>query len=236
MNNIIILFFLSISLTSCNGFSQQKSSADKKVKIVSNLSEADKNGLNISSQLLVEIQSKTKKKPQPLKWEIWKYGREGNEENYIIDKGVFFGFIDESTAHDIFRTYREQVVSEGNYLFLTKMDFDDSYNTYYDVVILECKNQFELVKLIGTDGINYDVYNDEIINKLEDWNNEIGFEIVVVDAARVHAYMGNLPADINSFAKDVYDFCPDVIDQGYSSMEEMITDYQNNRYFWLWWD
>ncbi len=54
--------------------------------------------------------------------------------------------------------------------------------------------------------------------------------------ARIHAYMQKLPEDISKFTDEVYKFCPDVIDQGYESMNEMVKDYNNNKYFWLWWD
>lgn len=236
MQKILTPLFLIYFLSACNGFYAQKSDSGKQNKVSGMVSEEDKNGLIITSKLLGEIQSKIKKPILPLKREVWKYDREGNEESYIIDKGVYFDFVDESTAHVVFRTFNNQLTSNGNYLFLTEMDFDDSYNTYYDVVILKCSDQFDLVKLIGTAGINYDVYNEEIVSKLKKWNDGIEFEIVVVDGARIHAYMKNQPADTNRFAEEVYDFCPDVIDQGYGSMEEMITDYQTNKYFWLWWD
>ena len=62
------------------------------------------------------------------------------------------------------------------------------------------------------------------------------FKIEIVDGARIHGYMRKLPTDLNQFTKDVYKFCPDVIDQGYGSMEKMIQDYKKNKYIWLWWD
>ncbi|MCH2196996.1 MAG: DUF4253 domain-containing protein [Kordia sp.] len=48
--------------------------------------------------------------------------------------------------------------------------------------------------------------------------------------------MNKLPNDIKTFTSEVYEFCPDVIDQGYSFMEEMISDYNESKDFWLWWD
>ena len=181
MKNIATLLLLTILLTSCNGFSQKKSPSKEQKEEVAEISDKDKNGLDISSTLLAEIQSKTKKKILPLNREIWNYDRNGNEDNYVIDEGIYFDFVDEITAHDIFNKYSKQVSSNGNYLFLTEMDFDDSYNTYYDVVILKCSSQFDLVKLVGTNGMNYDVYNQDIIDKLTEWHNQVGFEIVVVD-------------------------------------------------------
>jgi len=58
----------------------------------------------------------------------------------------------------------------------------------------------------------------------------------VIAISRIHAYINKLPNDIKTFTSEVYEFCPDVIDQGYSFMEEMISDYNESKDFWLWWD
>ena len=198
--------------------------------------QIDKNGLQISDKLLSSIQKDVGKKSDSLNREVWNYDSEGNEDNYTLNKGVVFKFIPESKAYAIFKKYHKEVINTGNYLFLTNMDFDDSYKTYYDIVIINCADQFELIKLIGTNGVNYDVYNDDIVAQMKEWHKTVDFTIDVVDVARIHAYMDKSPKNIKQFAKEVYKFCPDVIDQGYSSMDEMIEDYKENKYFWLWWD
>lgn len=48
--------------------------------------------------------------------------------------------------------------------------------------------------------------------------------------------MDHLPNDLTKFTNEVYEFCPDVIDQGYGEMKDMISDYKANKYFWMWWD
>ena len=198
--------------------------------------EIDKNGLEIDTSLLSSIQKDIGKKNEPLNREVWNYDSKGNEENYVLDKGVEFKFIKEAKANSIFKKYHKSVLDTGNYLFLTNMDFDDSYNTYYDIVIINCSDQFELIKLIGTNGVNYDVYNVDIVAQMKEWHKKVDFTIDVVDVSRIHAYMDKTPKNIKQFTKEVYKFCPDVIDQGYSSMDEMILDYKQNKYFWLWWD
>jgi hypothetical protein len=48
--------------------------------------------------------------------------------------------------------------------------------------------------------------------------------------------MEQLPPDLKKFTKEIYEFCPDVIDQGYGSMKDMIKSYKEDKYFWMWWD
>ena len=228
---LLILSFFFITCQIKNTSSQNKESVkptEQKAPI--------EYGIEINSEILNQIKDETGKQGEKLKREIWKYYRDKEEEKYVLEKGVIFKFIKENKAHEIFNKFHDKLFKNGNYLFLTNLDFDDSYDTYYDVVIIRCSDQFELISLIGTDGVNYDLYNDDIVKQLKDWHKKVGFKIETVDGARIHAYMENLPSDLNQFTKDVYKFCPDVIDQGYGSMEEMIKDYKESKYFWLWWD
>ena len=167
---------------------------------------------------------------------MYNYDKDGNEDNYTLDKGVIFKFVEEQKANSIFDKYYDKVVAGKNYLFLSNMDFDDDYNSYYDIIIMDGVDPFKIIEQIGTNGVNYDVYNQDIIKKLKKYDAQVGFKFVVIDVARIHAYMNKLPDDLSKLTADIYEFCPDVIDQGYGSMEEMITDYKDNKYFWLWWD
>ncbi|WP_460219448.1 DUF4253 domain-containing protein [Psychroserpens sp. MEBiC05023] len=194
------------------------------------------NGLNINSELLSNIINDIKEEPIKLNREVWTYDREGNEQHYFLDKGLIFKFVNEEKAHSIFNKYYKNITKGNNYLFLTNMQFDKSYKTYYDIVIIDGADPFKLIEQIGTNGVNYDIYNPDIIKQLKEWDEQVNFKLVVIDDSRIHAYMTKLPNDINTFTSEVYEFCPDVIDQGYSSMEDMILDYKTNQYFWLWWD
>ena len=228
-----IFYFLLLLLTiSC------LNKSDSKSDVISNFASNDinKNGLNIDSKLLSDIKNDIKKEPIDLNREVWNYDRQGNEEHYFLNKGLVFKFVNEQKAHSIFNKYHDKVIEGNNYIFLTNMDFDESYNTYYDIVIIDVSDPFKLIEQIGTNGVNYDIYNPDVVKKLKEWNDQVNFKFVVIDVSRIHAYMKRLPNDINKFSLEVYEFCPDVIDQGYSSMEEMISDYKENKYFWLWWD
>lgn len=228
----VVYFVIFIALISC------LDRHGKKADMASNLDLElkEKSGLNINSKLLTRITSEIKKEPIKLNREVYNYDEEGEETHYFLDKGLVFKFVNDDKAHSVFNKYYDEVIKGGNYIFLTNMDFDESYNTFYDVVIIDGSDPFKLIKKIGTNGVNYDVYNAGIVKQLEEWNAQVDFRFVVIDVARIHAYMGKLPNNLKHFSEEVYEFCPDVIDQGYSSMDEMILDYKTNKYFWLWWD
>jgi hypothetical protein len=59
------------------------------------------------------------------------------------------------------------------------------------------------------------VYNDDVIARLKRWETLCSFRIVGADGDWVELEFVTLPRDLSAFAKDVYAFCPDTIDQGF---------------------
>jgi hypothetical protein len=45
-----------------------------------------------------------------------------------------------------------------------------------------------------------------------------------------------LPADTQAFARDVYEFCPDIVDQGVGSVEAQEESIRDSGQVYLWWD
>ncbi|RHW43338.1 DUF4253 domain-containing protein [Neobacillus notoginsengisoli] len=104
--------------------------------------------------------------------------------------------------------------------------------------IIKGNDQFELLKILQTNGDNYDISNDDVILKLKQWNNRYPFIIIGADFDWVEAKFTVLPLDreIKSFAKEMYEFCPDVVDQGTGSIEELIEEMKETNKLYLWWD
>ena len=46
------------------------------------------NGLTIDNQLLSNIKKSINKEPIQLNREVWNYDKDGNEEHYVLDKGL----------------------------------------------------------------------------------------------------------------------------------------------------
>ncbi|MDR9402880.1 MAG: DUF4253 domain-containing protein [Halothece sp. Uz-M2-17] len=78
-----------------------------------------------------------------------------------------------------------------------------------------------------TDGINYDLTTEDIIKKLEEWNQQCHFSIARVSKDTIDLRFQSLPNDLDAFCQDIYEFCPDVIDQGYDCIPEMIEMAEN---------
>lgn len=83
-------------------------------------------------------------------------------------------------------------------------------------------SKFDTLRKNGTGGPNVDVSTEDVIKKLEQWDSQYGIEISDVSHDRVLVKFSSLPDNLESFAKEVYEFCPDVVDQHFGCMDEMV--------------
>ncbi|WP_339793043.1 DUF4253 domain-containing protein [uncultured Imperialibacter sp.] len=221
---------LALTLLIFLGCKQQKDSGEK-VTI---------NGLEISKFLVDKIESESGKRFEPLKRTIWKMDpktENGFRQADSTVSGIQIPFVMDAKARKIVRDYLPKFSPLGHYIYLKNLDFDENFeNSYYDIAVITCKDQFELIEFVQTNGLNYDVTNEDVIEKLKKWNSECPFFIVAAYEDGIEADFIELPKDLESFAKEVYQFCPDVIEQGVGSEEELVKYFKTEKSFWLWWD
>jgi hypothetical protein len=67
-------------------------------------------------------------------------------------------------------------------------------------------DKFEDLRLKKTNGINYDVTNNDIIERLSIWDAKYDLTISTVEADTVVIHLSMLPDDLDAFAREVYDF------------------------------
>lgn len=221
----LLLFVSSLIFHNCKG---QNAAEDVEI-----------NGVLISQTILNDLKNSTGQNPTDFIKVNYHYIK--NNESYTemvdtIKNGFYFSKISEEKAKQLVLKYHDVCKANGNYIFLKELDFDNEWNSLYDLTIVKATNQFEVVKLMNTQGPSYDVTNEMVINKIKKWDKQVGLQLIVVQEDRIEAQIDKLPKDLEIFTNEIYELCPDVIDQGYGGMDEMIDDYQLNKYFWMWWD
>ncbi len=87
-------------------------------------------------------------------------------------------------------------------------------------------DKFEEIKKQETDGINCNITNEMIIQKLQAWDAAYGVDISDVGHNQLAVRLHNLPDNLEAFAGEVYEFCPDIVDQGFGCMDEMVEMYE----------
>lgn len=69
---------------------------------------------------------------------------------------------------------------------------------------------------------NFDLDTADIIAELRRWKAMCSFRVTEAGGDRVTIKFDTLPPDMESFVKELYAFCPDLVDQGTGCVAEMV--------------
>src|SRR3954447_2805746 len=84
------------------------------------------------------------------------------------------------------------------------------------------KDLFAAVRKAGTGGPNYDLGTDAIIERLTKWQALCSFSVTGAGGDTVDIEFITFPKDMEAFVRNLYEFCPDLVDQGTGCVHEMI--------------
>ncbi len=102
--------------------------------------------------------------------------------------------------------------------------------------VLKGTDQYEILRIMQTGGEEYDITNQDVIDRLKEWEKIASFDIIGADSDWVEIEFKSLPKDLNDFVEEVYEFCPDAVDQGPGSIEGLIKEIKRTKRLFLWWD
>lgn len=85
-------------------------------------------------------------------------------------------------------------------------------------------DKFDPLREHGTNGVNVGLGTAEVIAKLRAWDERYGIRISDVAGDRLVVDFDELPDDLRAFAREIYAFCPDTIDQHFGCFAQMFED------------
>lgn len=156
------------------------------------------------------------------------------ETGEILKDKFFEGVYSETTdekADDYVKRLKSKYRENGYLIFVFEGE-DGKKN----VAIIKGTDDLDILRYRRTDGINYDLENDDIVKKVSEWKTKYGLIVIGCSRDWLHVEFDKLPADINVFAKEVYEFCPDSVDQGVGTLDKLKEAIKEMNGIWLWWD
>lgn len=105
-----------------------------------------------------------------------------------------------------------------------------------ELVIAKASNQFDILRVAATDAVNYDKGTEDLIAKLQRWDEKYGIDIYAAQTDLIQLKLKTIPKDMPAFAQEVYEFCPDIVDQGIGSVEKLAQEIARSKEVYLWWD
>jgi hypothetical protein len=156
-----------------------------------------------------------------------------DEEGYqIIAPGITVSVPEDRTDH-ILSALRKKLLPLKYMAFVVEMNAGLKIDK---IGIIKGTDQYEILRIMHTDGDEYDISNQDVIDRLKEWEINSPFDILGADGDWVEIEFKILPKDLNAFAEEVHDFCPDAVDQGPGSIAELAKEIQKTKKLFLWWD
>lgn len=168
--------------------------------------------------------------------EEWFMGEDSKPDARIVvnnTNGLIFE-MKKNKAIEMVYKLKNELKAQGYIIFIAE---SNHFSLSLDkVAVLKTDDQFEILSIQGTNAANYNLETVDIVNKLKEWNEDYPFEIVGCGFDWVEAKFIKPPIDMLKFAKEVYAFCPDVVDQGTETVEKLAEDMIKDNSLFLWWD
>lgn len=185
------------------------------------------NKLTFKTELLTELKSLTKT-------ELKQLPAIDQETGDVLDDQFYNGIFSETTEEKAveFVTKLKTKYRENGYLIFVFEGEDDKKN----VAVIKGTDDLEILHYRRTDGINYDLENEDVVKKISEWKSKYGLIVIGCSRDWLQIEFEKLPTDIDTFAQEVYEFCPDSVDQGVGTIDKLKEAIKEMTGLWLWWD
>ncbi|MBP6127765.1 DUF4253 domain-containing protein [Flavobacterium sp.] len=157
-----------------------------------------------------------------------------SEIDPIYLKGLVFGEKN-SKSYELVFNLMDGFRKKGYTIFLLENNFNID-NQLDNIGVLKTTDKYSILKQIGTNGINYDIDNDSLINIIKRFEKKYSLELIGASGDWCEFVINSEPKDWTKFAKEVYKVCPDVVDQGTGTIEALSNEMKNTKRLYLWWD
>lgn len=129
----------------------------------------------------------------------------------------------------------QEAVPPGYLVFISEMNFGISGKPD-QVSVLKAASPYDALAVMGTNGWNYDLSPDIVIARVKQWDKRFGLILRGVGFDWLEAEFRKQPPNMLEFAQEVYEFCPDVVDQGTETVEALAAEMKRTNAVYLWWD
>ncbi len=155
-----------------------------------------------------------------------------DKDYQIVAEGVAVS-VPEDRTDMVLNALQAKLVPQGYMAFVVEMNAGIKTDK---IGILKGTDQYEILRIMHTDGDDYEISNDDVIERLKEWDKSSPFDIVGADNDWVEIEFKSLPKDLKGFVEEVYDFCPDAVDEGPGSVSGLIKEIQQTKRLFLFWD
>jgi hypothetical protein len=143
--------------------------------------------------------------------------------------------INQKRAEEIVFSLRDQFEREGYFIIVGDKNYGLKGKPD-EVSIIKAKDQYEVLQLIQTNGINYEIDNDSVIAIIREFDKKYSLRLIGAGTDWCEFSIERAPDSWLNLANEVYNVCPDVVDQGIGTIEDFAVEMERTKQLHFWWD
>jgi len=153
-----------------------------------------------------------------------------------VPGGVMFKdkSITRAKALELLAAHHAEYLKKGCYLFSCgRSVLDDEPDL---LALLPTADKYAVMLAMGTNAANFDKGPVEVVEELRAIEQEQPFELTHITFDRLEGRWTTPIKNPGRFAKRLYQFCPDIVDQGVGSVAALSKTLKKSNRLYFWWD
>lgn len=123
-------------------------------------------------------------------------------------------------VEEIIAELQPELLPHGYRAFWSERRAPNGLKLTHEVIVLKTTDSYQIIRFRRPDGANYDIFTDDIVAKLREWERRCQLSVFGAASDWVAIEFKTVPEDVCRFAEEVYEFCPDSVEQGVGLKEE----------------
>ena len=148
-------------------------------------------------------------------------------------KGGYSFAVSRADAEKLLADHHQRLLAKGAYFFRHHRDYQDAQDK---LGLLPTSDWADLIRTFQTNGANYELMPEDIVRWLKKLSAQQPF---IITGAGWDWLEGRFTSPVQSsrtVAHQLYEFCPDIVDQGVGSVKNLARSLEKDGYFFFWWD
>jgi hypothetical protein len=105
-----------------------------------------------------------------------------------------------------------------------------------ELVVAHGEAPLDIPRIARTDAVNYGMDTEAVVAKLAEFHERFGIDIYHAETDSLEFAPACMPEDLAAFSEEIYEFCPDIVDQGVGTVERLQRSIRESQSVYLWWD
>jgi hypothetical protein len=152
----------------------------------------------------------------------------------VHNSGFLFNSLNRQTENIVASLYKP--LKDKGYTIFT-LDQNSGIENRPDIIaVLHTVDKYQILRQVQTNGINWEIDNDSLINIIKKFDDKYSLELVGAGDDWCEFKINNDVKNWMALAKEAYKVCPDIVEQGSGTVPKLSEEMKRTKKLYFWWD